>query len=56
MKGLKELRKQAGMTQTEVAVAVGVSLTAYQLWERGASTPKDENLQKLKEVLGMKEE
>lgn len=52
MKGLKEKRKALKMTQTEMAIAVGVSLTTYQLWERGVSTPNDENMESLKKVLG----
>ena len=48
---LKEYRLSNGMTQTDIAIAVGVSLTAYQLWERGAATPTPENLQRLLEVL-----
>jgi len=51
MENLKEARKTKGMTQTEVAVAVGVSLTSYQLWERGVSKPNSENEVKLKDVL-----
>ena len=51
MKTLKQLRKEKGMTQTEVAVAVGVSLTSYQLWERGAMKPNPENKKKLDKVL-----
>jgi len=51
MKNLKESRKNKGMTQSEVAVAVGVSLTSYQLWERGVSKPNPENEVKLKTVL-----
>lgn len=50
----KEKRNALGMTQTEVAVAVGVSLTSYQLWERGASYPNEENQIKLFEVLNIK--
>ena len=55
MNGLREKREAKGLTQTDVAVAVGVSVTAYQMWERRASEPKPENLRKLKEVLGMED-
>lgn len=48
---IKELRKAKGLTQTELALRCGVSLTTIQLWERGVTTPKDENLAKLKQVL-----
>ena len=55
MVGLREKREAKGLTQNDVAVAVGVSVQAYQLWERGASEPKPENLRKLKEVLGLED-
>ncbi len=53
MKNLKELRKAAKLTQMELAVKVGVSLMTIQLWERQVTTPKDENLKKLKEALNI---
>lgn len=52
---LREKRELLGLTQTEVAVAVGVSLTSYQLWERGASNPNDENKVRLYQVLDITE-
>lgn len=52
---IKELRTEKGKTQVEMAVAVGVSLTSYRLWESGATKPNDENMAKLKEVLGVGE-
>jgi DNA-binding XRE family transcriptional regulator len=55
MNKLKENRLKLKLTQTDMAKAVGVSLNTYQLWEKGVSTPKPENEQKLKEVLGVKE-
>lgn len=51
---IAERRKELGYTQTYVAVKVGVSLTGYQNWERGLSTPSEENMKKLKEVLKIK--
>jgi len=54
MENLKELRLDRGMTQVDVAKAVGVSLSAYVLWERGVMNPTQENLEKLKDVLGIK--
>lgn len=50
----KELRKKKKMTQGQVAIEVGVSLSTYQWWERGHMNPSQENLKKLKEVLGAK--
>lgn len=53
MKDLRELRKQACLTQMELAVKVGVSLMTIQLWERGVTTPREENMNKLKEVFNI---
>ena len=53
MENLRELRKEAGLTQMMLAVKVGVSLMTIQLWERGVTTPKEENLSKLREVLNV---
>ena len=50
MTNLKELRKAKGLTQLEVAKQVGVSMTTYQLWERGAMNPTEENKHKLEKV------
>jgi len=49
---LRERRIKQGLTQVNVAVKVGVSLTTYQLWERQVGQPSPENLKKLEEVLG----
>jgi len=48
---IKSLRLEKKLTQIDVAKKVGVSLTSYQLWERGVTTPTEENLKKLYEVL-----
>jgi transcriptional regulator with XRE-family HTH domain len=53
MENLRELRKAANLTQIELAVKVGVSLMTIQLWERQVTTPKEENLNKLKEALNI---
>lgn len=53
MKNLKELRKAANLTQMDLAVKVGVSLMTIQLWERQVTTPKEENLNKLKELFNI---
>jgi repressor LexA len=50
MKSLKEMRLEKGYTQMEVAKRVGVSLVSYQLWERGISTPNEQNQAKLDEL------
>lgn len=48
---IKKKREELKMTQIEVAKACGVSLMTYQLWEREAMTPKQENMEKLMKVL-----
>jgi transcriptional regulator with XRE-family HTH domain len=49
-----QLRKEKGLSQGEIAKRVGVTLMSYQIWERGHGKPNEENLVKLKEVLGVK--
>jgi transcriptional regulator with XRE-family HTH domain len=48
---IKKLRKEKNMTQIELAAKVGVSLTTIRNWEYGASTPNEENMKKLEEIL-----
>lgn len=48
---IKKLRKDTGKTQGQIAVEVGVSLTAYQNWERGYSKPSIDNQKKLDKAL-----
>jgi repressor LexA len=52
MKNLKELRKAKGMTQTDVAKEIGVSLAGYRLWELGVGKPNRENYEELKKLFG----
>lgn len=56
MTGLKELRLKQGMTQTDVAIAVGCSLASYRMWELGVTTPSSENYERLKAVLNIEQE
>ena len=51
MDKLKELRKEKGLTQMDLAVKVGVSLTTIRMWEGGVSEPKPENKDKLEDCL-----
>lgn len=51
---LKKLRKTKNASQVDVAVAVGVSLMSYQLWERGVTKPKPENVKGLEDFFGVK--
>ena len=55
MDKLKELRKEKGLTQMDLAVKVGVSLTTIRMWEGGVSEPKPENKDKLEKALDIKE-
>lgn len=50
--GLRPRRKAAGMTLQDVAEAMGCSINAVALWERGESLPTVDRLPKLAEVLG----
>lgn len=51
---IKKRRKELGMTQIELAKKLRVSLSSVRLWEVGVTTPTDENMSKLKELLGVK--
>jgi transcriptional regulator with XRE-family HTH domain len=52
MKTFKEKRLAKSMSQSQLAVAVGVSLVTIQTWERGTSSPSPENQEKLDKVFG----
>lgn len=55
MDNLKEIREKLELTQTNVAIKVGVSLTTYRMWEIGVAKPKPIHEEKLKEVLKIKQ-
>ena len=44
---LKNLRKEAGLTQVDVASKLGISQPAYASWERGVKKPTQDNLVKI---------
>lgn len=46
-KQIKDLRKQAGKTQREVADAIGITPQSYQAYETGKALPTLENFMKL---------
>lgn len=50
---LKDLRKQAGLTQVDVAEKLGISQPAYASWERGVKKPTQENLVKIAQILSV---
>ena len=48
---LINLRKEAGLTQVDVAEKLGISQPAYASWERGIKKPTQDNLVKLSKIL-----
>lgn len=54
MTTLKQLRKQRGLSQCELAVSIGVSQGAVSQWESGAAKPTVENLVAIAKALGCK--
>ena len=50
---LKELRKQAHLTQVGLAGKLGVVQSSYADWERGKKKPTQENLVKIAQILNV---
>ena len=50
---LKTLRKQAQLTQVDVAEKLGISQPAYASWERGVKKPTQENLVKIAKLFNV---
>lgn len=50
---IRALRESKGMTQTELAEALGVDQTTVSAWERGVAEPTLANLRRLADVLGI---
>lgn len=53
MKTIRRLREEAGMTQLQLANAVGVTPVTVYNWERGRYEPKASQLRSLSRVLGV---
>ena len=51
-KRVKQLRKQAGLSQEELAERAGISVDFVSLVERGINAPSFETLERLCEALG----
>lgn len=49
---LKELRKEKGLTQAELAQSIGISTPTVVMWENGKRKPQFEMLNKLYDVFG----
>lgn len=47
---IKEFRKKYELTQGDVALKVGVSLSTVQTWERGYGKPTEERLERLTDL------
>ncbi len=54
MENIKQIRTDRGLTQVQVARAVGVTLNTYIKWEQRVMNPSPENAKKLKKVLKIK--
>ena len=52
-KRLKTLRRQAGLTQEQLAEATNISVDFISLVERGINAPSFDNLEKLAKALGV---
>lgn len=48
---LKKIRSQLGMSQTQFSTEIGVALSAYSRWERGAANPRRQEYNKIVAVL-----
>lgn len=46
-KNLKEIRKESGLTQKQVATALNVVESCYANWEQGRTEPNVEMIRKL---------
>jgi transcriptional regulator with XRE-family HTH domain len=53
VKMIRELRRERGWTQFQLALAVGVQPQTVYLWERGRRIPQVPQLRKLGQVFGL---
>ena len=51
---IKALREQVGLSQKELAAALGLDQSAVSLWERGKTAPTIGTLYRLADILGVK--
>ena len=49
---LRYLRKRKGITQTELAEALGIPVTTYNAYETGQNRPRMETMQKIADFYG----
>lgn len=50
---IRQAREKAGMSQHELARALGISSTAISFWESGKTAPTVGNLYRLASILGV---
>jgi transcriptional regulator with XRE-family HTH domain len=50
---IRSKREKAGMTQGDLADAVGVKQPSISQWETGETLPKAEHAQKLQQIIGV---
>jgi len=50
---LYQLRRERGLSQTQVAAAVGITQSAYAMIERGQRYPRKETMKKLADYFGV---
>ena len=48
---LKAIRKQAGLSQVQLAQQIGVAQSTVAMWETGTNNPSSKNLLALSEAL-----
>lgn len=49
---IRAYRRSAGLTQRELAAALGLNPSAVALWETGRAEPTVHNLRRLADILG----
>lgn len=49
----KKLRIKKKWTQTQAAIACGVAVVTWRLWESGGGQPSVENMAKIREVFNI---
>lgn len=52
MKRIRELRKKANLTQSQLSKYLGIDTSAVSLWETGKSMPTADKLPDLAKILG----
>ena len=51
MFAIKDYRKKTGVTQSDLAIALGVTQATVAMWETGEALPRADKLPKLAKIL-----